>query len=524
MGLFDRLMEAGAAVASTLAGRMQNWNFSVLGSVYLGPGHFLRLPPVQFMAVLFGGFIWVALVGTAAWFLFHPRFAKSIKKGDYSSARILFSAFAFVYLLLGAYTTFSYPPTTDEPHYLALTESLVSGSGVEVSRVYARKDFMKFYPSDTIDPHTVITREGEMYSQHTIGMPALIAPGYALAGRWGTTATTALLAAFLVALFFLLGRKTGNGIRESARAAVLTGSTAPVLFASGTVFTEIPAALLSALSLLALGRGWTAPVCGALMPWLHPRYALLAVGLAVLDLGASRKKSGTIGKWLLAGAVSGVCFVAVYHGPALIAILNVLTEKYPARLDDLTAGNLAVVSFGNPLSGVLAKLFDRDFGWFPFSIWALVLIPGVVLAVGKSKYSHRWFLVGAGTYFLLTCLFRNWSGSAYPGRTLIPILPFIIGYLGLGIGWAGKVKNREKVFIWLVSISLLVSWLLTAVPVLRYGSGREWIKGKMGAVWWANPLSWFPSFLAPGNLALVVSALILAGGMAWIIKGNRGKR
>jgi len=507
MGMIDRLSEAAA-----------NWNFSILGSIYLGPGHILRLPPLQFLAVLAGGFIWVALVGICAWIIFRPRMVKAGKIGDYAVMRVLFSAFAFVFLLLGVYTTFSYPPTTDEPHYLAITESLVNGGGIEVSGVYTRKEFMKFYPSEIIDPHTVITKDGKMYSQHTVGLPALIAPGYWLAGRWGTTAIIALLSAFLVALLFQLARKAGNGMHESTYAAVMVGTTAPVLFASGAVFTEVPAAVFASLSLLRLGTGWVAPVCGVLMPWLHPRYALLAFGLGVLDLLASKARMKSAGRWLFSGAVSGTGFFAVYHGPALISILNVLTEQYPAKLEDLTAGNLALVSFANPLIGATAKLFDRDFGWFPFSLWALVLIPGIFLAAGKKKFPHRWFFAGAGAYFLLTCLFRNWHGSAFPGRTLVPILPFIVGYLATGIAWTSKDKVRAKWLGILAGLSILISWLLTAVPVLRYGSGRIWLSGKLGPVWILFPASWFPSFYGQNAFIIWLAQVALAAWIIWLIK------
>lgn len=512
MDLFERLAAAA-----------QNWNFSILGGVYLGPGHFLRLPPLEFLAVLVGGIFWVGLAGLAAWLLFRPRFVAAARKGDGTAARIIFSSFVFVYMLLGAYTTFSYPPTTDEPHYLALAESLVSGGGVEVSGVYARKDFTKFYPSDTIDPHTVITPDGKMYSQHTIGLPALLVPGYAVAGRWGTTFTTAIITALLVALLFLLGRKAGNGLKESARAAILTGATAPVLFASGTVFTEGAAAVLSAFSLLALGKGWVAPVCGALLPWLHPRYAFIALGLAVLDLYASKTRILALNRWLVSGIASGAGFLYAYHGPALVAILNVLTEKYPSRLEDLTAVNLAAVTFANPVSGALAKLIDRDFGWFPFSPWALAIIPGIAVAVRSRKFPHRWFLWGAGGYFFLTCLFRNWGGSTYPGRTLLPVLPFIIGYLGAGLGWTGKRKTRTNVMAVLIAISLAVSWMLTAVPVLRYVSGRTWMAEKTGLAWLAFPASWFPSFMSTVPVLLWTLPWAVIALLIWKIPGSRGR-
>ena len=66
-----------------------------------------------------------------------------------------------------AYLTLAYPPTTDEPHYLALTESLVADGDVRLAREYGSGALRKFYPTAAIDPDGVITQDGEMFSQHT---------------------------------------------------------------------------------------------------------------------------------------------------------------------------------------------------------------------------------------------------------------------------------------------------------------------------------------------------------------------
>ena len=513
MGFLDRLAAAS-----------HGWSFSVLGSVYLGPGHYLHLPAAAYMAVLAGGAIWTLVVAALAWTLFAPRVRAALGRGDRKAARELFNAFAAVYLALGAYVTFSYPPTTDEPHYLALTDSLANGRGLELSAEYAGKGFKAFYPAESIDPHVVIAPGGKMYSQHTLGIPLLIVTGYATAGRWGALFILALLAAALSSALFLLCRRAGVDAPSAAGASALAGATCPLLPASTLVFTEIPAALLSSAALLSLGSGLVPPLCGAVMPWLHPRYALLAAGLAALDIASSRRRGRAFVTWLAAAAASGAAFLAVYHGPALVAVLNVLTEKYPARLEELTAGSLAAVSFANPAKGAFAKLVDADFGLLPYAPWMLVFLPGITVAMRLRRFPHAWFLAGALTYLLVTCLFRNWGGSAYPGRTVVPLLPFVIPYLALGLQWSRGSRGRRVSLGILVALSLAISAVLTAVPVLRYTSGRDWLSARLGHAWYAAPPSWFPSFLHGPGWAQLAAGIVLAVLLTIaLVAGKRGK-
>jgi hypothetical protein len=202
-----------------------------------------------------------------------------------------------------------------------------------------------------------------------------------------------------------------------------------------------------------------------------------------------------------AAAVSGSLFFAVYHGPALVSALNVLTERYPAKLEELSgatvSGNIAL---RYALPGLLAKTFDRSFGVVPYAPWFLVLIPGIFFASRRRRFPHMDLLVAGGAYAVLTCLYRNWAGSAYPGRTVVALLPFLVPYLAAGVEWARATKGRRRTLTALAGVALATAWLLTAVPVLRYTSGRTWMATKAGVAWRVMPFTWFPAFelkLAP---------------------------
>ncbi len=448
----------------------------------------MKLSPLEYLGCLVAGSLWVLLAGWVAWRVLAGRRRRS------SASRITMAS-ALLFAMTGTYVTFVYLPTTDEPHYLQITESLAVDGDLELSGNYASGSHLKFYPVREIDPHTVITPDGAQYSQHTAGLPLFVLPAYTLAGRWGVTLALAALAAGLLSVLHRLCR-LGASPRSALVTCVALGTSSPLLFSSTLVFTEVAAAALTGLALCRLGSSQVVATCAAALPWLHPRYALLSAGLAALHW----YRQGThdmrrhVPVWLIAGALSGGVFMSVYHGPALLAVLNTLTEKYPAELNSLTAGSLATQSFGNPLVSALGKLFDRDFGLIPYAPWMLVLLPGIVVARSSRRVSHAWFWIGGAAYVALTLVFRNWGGSSYPGRTLVPLLPFAAPYLALGVEWALQRPWRRRIWYTLLALSLGISYLLTVCPVLRYTSGREWIAAQLGLAWLAMPFNWFPSF------------------------------
>ncbi len=450
--------------------------FSNLGWLYLGPARFVKVGPVAYLALMVGGAVWIAAAAAAGWAL--------VRRG-----RAWLGTFLFL-LGTGAYVTLAFPPTTDEPHYLALTDNLLTRGTLEVSAGYASGAWRAFFPGATLDAHAVVLPDGRMYSQHTAGLPLLILPGYALAGRWGVLLILAAIAACLPGLLERVARHAGAAARESRALAVCTALSAPFLFASTLVFTEVPAAVLAAAGLLAAGSGGWAAACMAGLPWLHPRYAWLAVGVFTLDLARSRRRVVSVAWWAGLAAVSGGLFLAVYHGPAFVAIFNVLSERYPAPLATVTAGGLAgQVAFANLPVSLLGKLVDRSFGLLPYAPWFLVLGPGWGTA---TRHGRGALLLGA-TYLFVTCLFANWGGSAYPGRTLVPLLPFAAPVLAAGIRWAGGTAPRRAVFAALFLVSVLQACALTACPVLRYTSGRDWLAARAGAAYHVLPFSWWPA-------------------------------
>ena len=69
--------------------------------------------------------------------------------------------------------------------------------------------------------------------------------------------------------------------------------------------------------------------------------------------------------------------------------------------------------------------------------------------------------------------------------------------LAQGRAWAGRTAPRRMALTALVVVSLAQTWVLTACPVLRYTSGKEWLAGKAGRAALVLPFNWFPDLSAP---------------------------
>ncbi len=471
---------------------LRDAEFSVLGRLYLGPDRWVRANGLEYLIALACGAVVTLAAGWWAW-----RVASRDR-----TASGLYRAALILYLVTGAWTTFSYPPTTDEPHYLTISRSLVVDGDIDVANQYANREWRAFYPGDSIDPHMVIVPDGRAYSQHTAGIPLVTLPGFALLGRWGVMAILAAIAACVPVLCFRIALECGAVVRGAWTASVLVAASAPLIFGATLVFPDVTAAVLGGTGFLLSATWWGPAACAALLPWLHPRLAVLAAGLLVLNLWRCRQRGRALGAWAGFAAGSGALFFSVYHGPALVAVMNTLTEQYPAKLEELgqstVTDNLAIRYL---LPGFLGKFFDREFGWLPYAPWALTAFIGLAAAkAGRNRTRLRDLWVVFGGLALLSVLYRNWAGSAYPGRTLISLLPLAAPYLALGIEWILRTRRggwRRVVFVMLIVVSVGLGWMLTACPVLRYTSGREWMQAKVGAAWKAFPPGWWPSIPLP---------------------------
>ncbi len=186
-------------------------------------------------------------------------------------------------------------PSGDEIRYLIVAQSLWRDGDIDLRDNHERGDYREYVP-ELRRPLGIRGRKGPLLPLHRPGLPALVAPAYALAGRIGCAV---LLAALLAALGLVVRRLALRATRDEAAAFVAWAACIgpPALFFAAFLYPEVPAALCVGLALLLIapdataGRAAAAALAVSCLPWLHPRLALGAVALGGVALVRLRGRS-----------------------------------------------------------------------------------------------------------------------------------------------------------------------------------------------------------------------------------------
>ena len=89
---------------------------------------------------------------------------------------------AVLLYVAGAYLVSPRLPGGDEPHYLVIAESLLADHDLKVENNYLRGDYHAYFSGFLRPDYLRRGQNGEIYSIHAPGLPALVAPVFALFG------------------------------------------------------------------------------------------------------------------------------------------------------------------------------------------------------------------------------------------------------------------------------------------------------------------------------------------------------
>ena len=137
-------------------------------------------------------FLWIAVLVLMLVSL--PR-DQAVPGAAIRSPRIAAAAIAAVIFASSAWGAAPMTPEGDEPHYLIITQSLLLDRSLTIENVHRRGDYRAYYGGE-LQPHWQrLSRDGRMYSLHAPGLPALVAPAFALGGHRGVVLFLVLMTA-----------------------------------------------------------------------------------------------------------------------------------------------------------------------------------------------------------------------------------------------------------------------------------------------------------------------------------------
>jgi len=369
----------------------------------------------------------------------------------------LFALGAALFLPLGLHYARGLRVTGDEPHYLLMARSLWREGDLDLRDNFAREDWKDDTPGPVAPHYGAPRRDGRPYPAHSPGLPFLLAPVYAWAGRLGCVAILALAAAALCVQVRALALQ----MTDDGSAGMLTWAAAlgpPVLFYSFHVYTEVPSALavVAALRIL-LSAPNAAQAAGAavlvsVLPWLHVKMIPAAAALGLVALLHLPRRA--LAAFFAVAVVMAVGFFA--YGHAVFGTWSPL-----ARYGGLPADAAA----GSPLRALLGLLFDRSFGLLPYApIFVLSLAGLFSRPWWKARDAVSHVLVGLAVLAPLLTWRMWWGGQCPPARFMVPMVPLLGAILAVRAAAPSPARGLLRWRYALLALGLGLGTFMSARP------------------------------------------------------------
>jgi hypothetical protein len=418
-------------------------------------------------------------------------------------------------------------PGGDEPHYLVMTQSLLTDGDLRIENNHQREDYRAYFNRELRPDYLARGVDGEIYSVHPVGLPVLAAPAFAVGGYRGVVVVLVLMAAFAATLLWQWAR-TITGSTSAATfgwaAAALTG---PFLFNSFTVYPEIPAALAVMVALAWRAESTATPVMlirgaaiGAL-PWLSTKYAPMAAAVTVALLFRSGWNLRSMAACLAPVAAAFTSWFAFFFW-----IWGTVSPSAPYGSSEPMT--LAALARGAP-----GLLFDQEYGVVAYApILAVAFVGAARMLRSGGAAAHRSLevtLIFGALLGTVGGFHLWWGGTASPGR------PLASGLLLLGVPIASLYASTVSRPSVRAGFQVLLASSLAVAGALGAAQGGALLNndrnGSAALLEWASPAwpvsSAFPSYIADSWIAAAARTLawLAAGAVVfWLVHSLRPRR
>jgi hypothetical protein len=402
-------------------------------------------------------------------------------------------------------------PGGDEPHYLIITQSLLTDGDLRIENNHARRDYLSYVQADLKPDYLRRGRDGAIYSIHAPGLAVLVLPAFALGSYVGVTSFLVLIsAAGSVLAWRAAYRLTGDaGSAWIGWAAVAL--SIPFFFQAFTIYPDGPAALLVLVVVAALverdrpGRAqllWSGAALAAL-PWLHTRYAALAAALGLVlsarcvwpagyvEGGAASRGTG---RW------SDVLLLLAIPALSAVAWLGFFKSIYGTFDPRAPYGGATDQHLSRVPVGLTGLLLDQQFGLLPTAPIYLLACAGLPALIRLHRRAAIELAVAILPYVIAIAGFHMWwAGHSSPARFLVPVL--LPCALPIACWWARHPTRTPRA----AALVLLAVSIATTVVLAWHDRGALLYNVRDG---YALSLDW----LAPAvNLAHALPSLFQTG-------------
>ena len=421
---------------------------------------------------------------------------------------------AAVFYLLTAWRIAPQIPGGDEPHYLVIAQSLLRDGDLKIENNHLRGDYHDFLFAPLKPDYLRRGSNGEIYSIHAPGLPAIVAPAFGLFGYPGVVVFLALVSAGATGLVWALVWRVTHDVGASWFGWASVALSPPFVFQSFTAYPDGFGAALVIVGIFvaALGREASARflvlagVALAALPWLHTRFALTAAAIGLVVVARQLDAPDRVRRIMTFAAVPAVSavawfsfFYAVYGTPNPAVPYNGYTQSAPSNVP----------------RGVVGLLFDQQFGLLPNAPVYLCAIAGFVpLARRHRRLAVELAFVIVPYSLAAAAFYMWWGGFSSPARFISSILltlsiPAGVWYATRGV--AGRV-------IALGALALSVLFTITTAAVDRGALLYNVRDGSSLLLRWLVPVvdvtTGLPSFFQTGPSQATLRAIVWLSAIA----------
>jgi hypothetical protein len=423
----------------------------------------------------------------------------------------------------------------DEPHYLAISQSIARDGDLNVFNQYFRGGYKEFLAVDKLPAHGTWGKGfKKIYSYHLPGISLTLAPFFFLKLNppllyFLLRSYLGLFGALLAVLVYLFCLRLWRSRSLSFFAALVFSLTAPVFYYSFHVFPEVQATLLilAAIYLLlfkakAKSRHclWAGLLLGATIFW-GVKYALfiypLTLGFLAYWLWRKRYRHAllllvfpllfqALFFYYLHGAYGTFSPNAVYYG--------MLSPEQSEALYDTILKKIPLIS---RVETLLDYFFDQRDGLLLYNPFYFFAFPGLLLALKNFRRYRLHLLISLpAMLFVLNHAFSTIRAGYCPqGRYLAPaawaLLLFALVYYR-------ETRNRyfRKAFLVLPLYPIFVTAYQAFTPFTLYQPTTHDSLLRQGLIFqmWSNSRinlpALLPSFIKTDNRGHLPNAVFLA--------------
>ena len=293
------------------------------------------------------------------------------------------------------------------------------------------------------------------------------------------------------------------------------------VFNSVTVYPEIPGAFCVMLVLGGLrlnpatgrdGGGarlvWPAVIAVAALPWLHSKYAAMALVLAAVLVWHHRRPVQ----------------VAAILGPLALSLAGWFTFFYMIWGSSLPAAPYGVGLEMNPLtllSGGPGVWFDQEFGivtYAPVLLLGFVGLAGMWRGRSTRVFAVELALIGSALLAAIGSFDLWWGGTSMLGRHMMSMLPLFAAPIAWHYHRANTHPGRRAAMQLLLLVSLRITLTMAvAVGGRLAGQNRD---GTSPLLEWLSP-AWdlwrnAPTYIFSNPLTASTQVLLWLGGAALV--------